>query len=162
MERSNDTVYGWDGITIFELEAKEYGIRIKDLHAVIRPGTFELNYENDMGGLPVMKIEDLYIPVFDIHSILGLKKKLSTSKSRIIIVDPDDLVFGFEADSVVEMMTFNPGQEMPEFRKNDSNSLPFTAGSLLIGKREIILPDLEKIAANISAICGSCHAENEN
>lgn len=161
MNGINETVCGCDAITIFELDGKEYGIKIKNLHAVIRLGTFELVYDNIQGGFPVMQIEDLVIPIIDIHKILGLKKKPGTSKSRIILVDPNDLVFGFEVDNVVEMLTFNPGQGTSGIFTPENCGFTFLAGRLSVGVREISLPDLEKIAANIRSVCGNCYVVNE-
>jgi chemotaxis signal transduction protein len=154
MNSSNEPVCRWDGITIFELDQKEYGIEIKNLHAVIRPEILELKYGDNPGVFQSVKFENAEIPIIDIYKIMGLKNKPKTSKARIIIVDPNDLIFGFEVDNVVEMLTFNPGKGLTGITLFTNCGPPFLAGKLALGSREILLPDIEKMALNILTISG--------
>jgi len=91
----------------------------------------------------VLNLRGNVIPVINSHLRLQLSVTTPTEKSRIIILNVDDLVVGFIVDEVIEVITLS--KEMLEKPQLVEGSYRFIKNIGKINDRVIIILDLDKI-----------------
>lgn len=131
------------GLVIFELDNKEFCADIKDISAILNPKETEKT-SNELNQKKGIKLNDTLIPLIDLHKLLGLKYKKRSKDIRIILVDYDDKLFAFFVEKVKEIFTVSASF------KNKMNFIPGTEkyllGKLCYERREMLLPDFQKIS----------------
>jgi chemotaxis signal transduction protein len=147
MVENTTTIDTLTGLVVFALDGKEYCADIKDISAIINPNELKESV-NLRVNKPVIRINDLQIPIVNLHKYFGLKESGIESDKRILTVEPENNIFGFMVDKVKEIFTMNK-----EF-KNKIEFIPFDKESYLIGVlnyegRSLYLPDFNTVYKSI-------------
>lgn len=131
------------GLVVFELDNKEFCADIREISAILNPREIE-KIGNDISQVPSIRLNEVVIPVIDLHRILGLRYRKKSRDIRVILVELDDTMFAFMVERVKEIFTISTSLK---------NKMSFVPGSqnYLLGKlcyegREMLMPDFKKIS----------------
>jgi chemotaxis signal transduction protein len=93
------------GLVIFEIAGKEFCADIKDISAIINPA--ELKLSSDIGSADEHQvlINNLNIPIVDIHKLYGFEQKDGNGEKRILLLEIKNKMFGFFVEKVKEIFT---------------------------------------------------------
>lgn len=137
------------GLIIFEVANQEFCLDINDLSAIINPSELKekipLNSEAEIN----VNLNRQNIPVFSSKQLFGFKQKEShLEDTRILLVEPNNKVFGILVEKVKEIITLS--REL----KNKLKFIPLKGRTNLIGvlryeDRSIYLPDIKKLMLQI-------------
>ena len=113
--KSEDNVSEIQMVT-FCVEEENYAVSVSEVKEIILPiSTFPVpGMQDPVKG--VINLRGEIVPVLDIHSILGVKKRVkekTASKKRFIILDSKDGGVGFEVDRVIEVVKFKEEKIQP-------------------------------------------------
>lgn len=130
------------GLIVFEMEEKEFCADIKDISAILNPQELKTE-ESDIYSLSSIKLNEIDVPIIDLHKFLGVQFNKDSKDIRVMLVETDERLFGFIVERVKEIFTMNK-----EFRSK-LNFIP-GEGKFIIGRinyegRELLLPDFKKI-----------------
>lgn len=147
MVQNTTTIDTLTGLVVFTLNGKEYCADIKDISAIINPNELK-EAVNLHGSKPFIRINNLQIPIVNLHKYFGLEESGIESNKRILTVEPENNIFGFMVDKVKEIFTMNK-----EF-KNKIEFIPSDKESYLIGVlnyegRSLYLPDFNTVYKSI-------------
>jgi chemotaxis signal transduction protein len=130
------------GLVVFALGSKEFCADIKEISAIINPNEMKeaVDLQSDK---PSVSINNLRIPVINLHSYYGLTSSGPDEDKRILAVEPENEIFGFVVDKVKEIFTMSKDfKEKLEFIPNEEE---FLAGVLKYEERTLHLPDFKKL-----------------
>ncbi|MDR3666839.1 MAG: chemotaxis protein CheW [Ignavibacteriaceae bacterium] len=132
------------GLVVFEISEMEFCTDIKNVSAIINPN--ELNQPGLFANSePKIQINDLIIPIIDIHHFFGVKHKERSKDNRIILVEIQDKVFGFFVERVKEIFSMSKGfKNKMKFSTGYEND--YLLGKLIYESRQFLIPDFSKIA----------------
>ncbi len=143
------------GIYIFRISGLEFCVNVRDVYIVKRLADLDTrkNILSDNGEF--LNLYNFNIPLIDISKYFDIsEKEWSDSRMIIIIKHPGerdylDKTYGIMADEVTEIISIDRknGINKPKFVPAEGN--PFLSGSVLLGDREILLPDFSKIASAV-------------
>jgi purine-binding chemotaxis protein CheW len=135
------------GLVIFEIGGLEFCADIRHISAIINPS--ELKQEENLAAdkNSHISINNLDIPLIPLQKYFNLEMKPKNEDQRVLIVEPDDILFGFFVERVKEIFTmsrefkdkliFSPG------RDNE-----YLSGILNYEGRKLYMPDFTKILSN--------------
>jgi chemotaxis signal transduction protein len=132
------------GLVVFEISEMEFCTDIKNVSAIINPN--EINQPSLFAAKdPKIQINDLIIPIIDIHNYFGVEHKVKTKDNRIVLVEFQDKVFGFLVERVKEIFSMSKGfKSKLKFLTGYEND--YLLGKLIFEGREFLIPDFSKIA----------------
>lgn len=131
------------GLVVFEISDKEFCTDIRNVSAIINPN--ELNQLSLSSKDPKIQINDLIIPIIDIHKLFGADHKSKSKDNRIILVEIQDKVFGFFVERVKEIFSMSKGfKSKLKFSTGHEND--YLLGKLDYESRQLFIPDFSKIA----------------
>jgi chemotaxis signal transduction protein len=131
------------GLVVFALGSKEYCTDIKDISAIINPNELKeaIDLQSDK---PFIRINNLQIPILNLHKHYGLKVSGSDEDKRILAIEIDDDIFGFLVDKVKEIFTMSKDfKEKLEFFPVEKEL--YLAGVMKYEGRSLYLPDFKKL-----------------
>jgi chemotaxis signal transduction protein len=131
------------GLVVFALGSKEFCADIKDISAIINPNEMKeaVDLQSDK---PSVSINNLRIPILNLHSYYGLTSSGADEDKRILAVEPENEIFGFVVDKVKEIFTMSKDfKEKLEFIP--FNEEEFLAGVLKYEERILHLPDFKRL-----------------
>jgi chemotaxis signal transduction protein len=135
------------GLVIFEMGGREFCADIRHISAIINPA--ELKQEENLHAEvdPYISINNLNIPVISIHKYFSLEIKPEKEDQRVLIVEPDDILFCFFVERVKEIFTMNKDfKDKLTFTPGKENE--FLAGILYYENRTLYMPDFNKIVTS--------------
>ncbi|MFA5879110.1 MAG: chemotaxis protein CheW [Candidatus Margulisiibacteriota bacterium] len=133
-------------ILIFIVHDQEYAMEIDYVKEVIK--TVEIN---PLPQVPdyvkgIINYRGKLIHIFEIKKLLGQKKILHDDQKKIIIVNINNLVFGFLVDDVIEVKTLNENQiDLPKDLLDENFDAIFFNGIIKLEARIIYLLNIESI-----------------
>jgi chemotaxis signal transduction protein len=132
------------GLIVFEISEIEFCTDIKNVSAIINPN--ELNQPSLSSSKdPKIQINDLIIPIINIHKFFGVEYKSKSKDNRIVLVETQDKVFGFFVDRVKEIFSMSKGfKSKLKFTTSHENN--YLLGKLNYESRQLLIPDFGKIA----------------
>ena len=132
------------GLVVFEISEIEFCTDIKNISAIINPN--ELNQPSLFAAKePKIQINDLIIPIIDIHKYFGVEHKSKSMDNRIVLVEIQDKVFGFFVERVKEIFSMSKGfKSKLKFSTGYEND--YLLGKLNYESRQLLIPDFGKIA----------------
>ena len=132
------------GLVVFEISEMEFCTDIKYISAIINPN--ELNQPNILNTKdPKIQINDLIIPIIDIHKFFDVAHKSKSSDNRVILVEIQDKVFGFFVERVKEIFSMSKGFKS-KLKFSAGNESDYLLGKLNYESRQLLIPDFSKIA----------------
>jgi chemotaxis signal transduction protein len=131
------------GLVVFEISEMEFCTDIKNVSAIINPN--ELNQPSLFNSKdPQIQINDLIIPIIDIHKFFGVEHKSKSKDNRIVLVEIQDKVFGFFVECVKEIFSMSRGfKSKLKFSTGFDND--YLLGKLNYESRQLLIPDFDKI-----------------
>lgn len=135
------------GLVVFEISETEFCTDIKNVSAIINPN--EINQPGLFDSKePKIQINDLTIPIINIHKLFGVEQKSKSKDNRIILVEYQDKVFGFFVERVKEIFSMSKGfKNKLKFSTGYEND--FLLGKLSYENRQLLIPDFNKISSDI-------------
>ena len=132
------------GLVVFEISEMEFCTDIKNVSAIINPN--EINQPSLFASKnPKIQINDLVIPIIDIHNYFGFEHKSQSKDTRIVLVEIQDKVFGFLVERVKEIFSMSKGfKSKLKFSAGYEND--YLLGKLIYESRQFLIPDFGKIA----------------
>ena len=132
------------GLVVFEISEMEFCTDIKNVSAIINPN--EINQPSLFAADdPKIHINDLVIPIIDIHNFFGVEHKSKSRDNRIVLVEIQDKVFGFFVERVKEIFSMSKGfKSKLKFSTGYEND--YLLGKLIYESRQFLIPDFSKIA----------------
>lgn len=143
------------GIYIFRISGLEFCVNVRDVYIVKRLADLDIRKYILSNSGEFLNLYNSNIPLIDISKYFDILDK-EWSDSRMIIIikhqgekDYVDKTYGIMADEVTEIISIDKknGIIRPKFVPSEGN--PFLSGSVLLGDREILLPDFSKIASTV-------------
>jgi purine-binding chemotaxis protein CheW len=132
------------GLVVFEISDMEFCTDIKNVSAIINPD--ELNQPSLFAATdPKIQINDLIIPIIDIHKFFGVEHKSKSKDNRIVLVEINDKVFGFLVESVKEIFSMSKGFKS-KLKYSNGYENDYLLGKLDYESRRLLIPDFSKIA----------------
>jgi purine-binding chemotaxis protein CheW len=131
------------GLVVFEISEIEFCTDIKNVSAIINPN--ELNQPNLFASKdPKIQINDLIIPIINIHKFFSIEHKSKSKDNRIVLLEIQDKVFGFFVDRVKEIFSMSKGFKS-KLKFSNSNENDYLLGKLNYESRQLLIPDFGKI-----------------
>ena len=109
-----------NGLVVFYLANELFCVDIDDVFAIVNPADFPQNIKNSFLVKSNLDIDNLTIPIIDLHAFFGLKNGKITETCRFICIERNKHTFAFVADKVHELITLD---------NNTKNKLQVTAGT---------------------------------
>jgi chemotaxis signal transduction protein len=132
------------GLVIFEIGGREFCADIKHISAIINPAELKQDENIYAAENPYIRINNIDIAVIALQKYFDVEMKKGNEDRRILIVEPDDVLFGFFVERVKEIftmsrefkdkLTFSPGKEDE-----------YLTGILHYEGRSLFMPDFNKI-----------------
>lgn len=95
--------------------------------------------------LGVAHIRGTIYSVVDLHGFLGLPPAPITAHTRLLVVTMRDMAVGLMVDSVTEMRPLDDAQAQDYAAPPPDWAAPYTARTLMIGGRAVVLLDPERL-----------------
>lgn len=143
------------GIIIFKISSVEFCINVKDVYVIKREEEFEHLRDSGSNGSAYITLYNINIPIIDISKNFDLPDDTGSDHRMILIVrhhsEEDELekTFGIKVDEVIELVTTEDNNDNYLLKFVPSSENPFLSGSIILGTRQILLPNFSKIAANL-------------
>lgn len=131
---------------VFDLADECYGVRISDVHEIIRMQdiTRVPNTEEFIEG--VINLRGKIIPVIDLRKKFGLQIKSDYKHARIIVVKVEDNTIGMIVDGVSEVLQILPSSiESISSLVSSQVDTEFLSGIAKVESKLIIMLDLQKV-----------------
>lgn len=95
-------------LVIFEINQTLLGMDVEYIQEVIKFSELTpiLGAGNQLEGL--IELRGIVIPVFDLHRVLQMQRPPIGTKSKIMIIEKSNYLFGFIVDHVREIKSFHP------------------------------------------------------
>ena len=131
------------GLVVFEISEMEFCTDIKNVSAIINAN--EINQPSLFAAKdPKIQINDLIIPIINIHNYFGVEHKAKSKDNRIVLVEIQDKVFGFLVERVKEIFSMSKGfKNKLKFSTGYEND--YLLGKLIYEGRQFLIPDFSKI-----------------
>jgi purine-binding chemotaxis protein CheW len=140
-----DTLAADIKLIVFQLNDKEYAIPVNHVQGIEKvehitrvPGT-----EKFIKG--VINLRGVITPIIDLRSRFGLDEENFTDSTRVIIVSVNDLEVGFIVDLANDVIDIPVASIEPPPEVVGVKEVEYINGVAKIGKRLLILIDLEMI-----------------
>jgi purine-binding chemotaxis protein CheW len=132
-------------LVIFKIANAEFGVPIRQVQEVIRPGSIvrvpgALDFVEG-----IMDLRGKVLPVVDLRRHFGLEAAQSTAASRIIVVDIGDMTVGLIVDAIVEVLRLPATAIEPPPRIISGVDSRYVQGIGRKDRRLLILLDLDRI-----------------
>lgn len=142
---SIDILLSIPGIVIFNIADKEFCADIRQVYKIIKMNESDFAASQLSGSSQYICINDIKIPIIDMHKFFGLKKPKRTTDSRVLFVEVNNTIYGFVVEKIKEFMAISK-----KFSIDDQSTLKhkysfFLKGIFDYDGRKISLPDFQKI-----------------
>lgn len=135
------------GLVIFEIGGLEFCADIRHISAIINPTELKQEGNLQVDQHPHISINNLSIPVVSLQKYFNLDMKTKTDDQRVLIVEPDDILFGFFVERVKEIFTMSREfKDKLTFSQGRDNE--YLSGILNYEGRKLYMPDFNKILSN--------------
>lgn len=141
-------------IIVFQLKEKEYAIPVDQVRSIEKvqhitrvPGV--ASYING-----VINLRGLVTPIVDLSKRFGLEETEDTENTRIIIAVLDDLEVGLIVDAANDVLDIQRDSIEPPPEIVGGTNAEYINGVVKIGRRLLILLDLEKVMNGVQPING--------
>ncbi|MBU3914252.1 chemotaxis protein CheW [bacterium] len=134
-----------DKYLTFRLEPEEYGVSIKYVIEIIVLQSITEVPDTPAFVNGVINLRGRVIPVIDVRRRFGLDTREYDERTCIVVVDIDGIAVGLIVDTVNEVVDIPGDQVDPAPRTHSGVESSYIQGMGKIGKKVIILLDVEKV-----------------
>lgn len=132
-------------LATFKLRDEEYGIEIDRVKDIITVPTITPVINSPYAILGMMNLRGNLIPVMDLRQRFNIEVLEYTRKSRIMVVEIEDMQIGLLVDQVTQVIKVNE-EQLEDAPKHDAHiEEAFITGVCHLEERLIILLEIEKI-----------------
>ncbi|HZG61071.1 MAG TPA: chemotaxis protein CheW [Anoxybacillus sp.] len=135
-------------VIVFQLKDKEYAIPVQQVRSIEKvqhitrvPGT-----PNFVKG--VINLRGVVTPIIDLRTRFGLEEATISENTRVIIIAFDEIEVGFIVDAANDVVDIPTDSIEPAPEVVDATQVDYINGVAKIGKRLLILLNLEKVLNN--------------
>lgn len=104
MGNTNSNLFFFKGLIVFWLNDLLFCTDIRDAFAIVNPSDFPNLVRDSILKSPNIDVENLTIPIVDLHPLFKLKKSSITTLSRFICMEMNEHTFCFITDKVEELI----------------------------------------------------------
>lgn len=140
-----DILLSIPGIVIFNIADREFCADIRQVYKILKVNEAEFATNNDAVNLQYICINDIKIPIIDLHKVFGLKKSKRTSDSRVLFVEVNNTIYGFIVEKIQEFMAITRKFNIEDLSSAKQKANLFLRAVLDYDGRRIALPDFQKI-----------------
>lgn len=138
-------------LVTFVLEKEEFGVPVRSVREIIRVSEITRVPQAPVHIRGVTNLRGRIIPVVEIRTRIGLNAATVGYLSRILLVEAHDRVFGLLVDAVTEVLKVPASSVTPAPPEVlSSASAEYLVGVAQLGKRLIVLLDLDRVVTGIS------------
>ncbi|HET8760533.1 MAG TPA: chemotaxis protein CheW [Nitrospiria bacterium] len=131
----------------FRLDNEEYAVRIRSVREIIRPTEITPIPRSPADILGIISLRGTIVPIFDLRRRLGLPRRESDHKSRIVVIVIDGAPVGMVVDQVTEVIMADPeGLEPPPTTMGEQEA-SFVTATLRHRERLLGVLHLERLVA---------------
>lgn len=139
-----DILLSIPGIVIFNIADREFCADIRQVYKILKVSEAELA-SGDSVNLQYICINDIKIPIIDMHKFFGLKKSKRTGDSRVLFVEVNNTIYGFIVEKIQEFMAITRKFNVEDLSTAKQKANLFLRAILDYDGRRIALPDFQKI-----------------
>jgi len=145
---SQSTVDSREVYVVFLIAGKEYGIALDVVFSILNPlGDYSLT-ERFTIGTDSIKIGKEEIPIISFYELNNIKSPPHSQRTRIIIVNSDDLKAAFYVEQVKDFISSDTKNFFNRKRISRAEQ-PYINWQIIYDKRYILLPDFDKMLEKI-------------
>lgn len=140
-----DILLSIPGIVIFNIANIEFCADIRQVYKILKVNEIDYKSSAASESPQYICINDIKIPIIDMHKFFGLKKTKKTTDSRVLFIEVNNTIYGFIVEKIQEFMAITK-----KFNIEDHSSLKqkynfFLRAVLDYDGRKLMLPDFQKI-----------------
>lgn len=133
-----------DEFVIFSLDDQEFGVDIKSVRTIERPGKITRVPKAPIFLDGVINLRGEIIPVADLRKLLGFEPKNIDSLTRVIIVEVDDYSMGMIVDRVYDVERIK-SEDVDTSQKFLNNTDLYIKGIANLNGRLVTILEVEKM-----------------
>lgn len=133
-----------DEFVIFSLDGQEFGLDIKSVRTIERPGKITRVPKAQKFIEGVINLRGEIIPVADLRKFLGFQPKNIDTLTRVIIVEIENYSMGMIVDKVYDVERIRPSDVDTSQKFFDNNNL-YIKGIANINGRLVTILEVEKM-----------------
>lgn len=132
-------------ILIFRLSSEWYAIELGDVKEIVKLSkiTYLPLAPKQISG--IINLRGRIFSVTDLKKVFNLAKEELSENSRLIMIESDNMETGLCADEVTTVANISPDKIDPPINTISSDIKNFIRGEIRIGKKIIILLNLEQL-----------------
>jgi chemotaxis signal transduction protein len=134
----------FNGLVVFYLKDKLFCADIDDVFAIVNPADFPQNIKDSFIIKSNLDVENLLIPIIDLHALFGLKNGKITPTSRFICMERNKQAFAFIVDQVEELITLKT-KISEEFEFIETKNEKYISGKVKYRGTLFYLPNFEQL-----------------
>lgn len=131
----------------FRLDNEEYAVWIRSVREIIRPTEITPIPRSPADILGIISLRGTIVPIFDLRRRLGLPRRESDPKSRIIVIVIDGAPVGMVVDQVTEVIMADPEELEPPPTTMGEQEASFVTATLRHRERLLGVLHLERLVA---------------
>jgi|GEM_PF-2881513 len=140
-----DILLSIPGIVIFNIADKEFCADIRQVYKILKLNETEFAVSQPSNNYQYICLNDIKIPIIDMHKFFGLKKLKKSSDSRVLFVEVNNTVYGFIVEKIQEFMAITRRFNVEDLSSAKQKYSFFLRAILDYDGRKLALPDFQKI-----------------
>ena len=132
-------------VIVFQLKDEEYGIPVQQVQSIERMMHITRVPKVAKFVKGVMNLRGVVTPIIDLRKRFGIEEVSYTESTRIIIVGVNDMEVGLIVDAANDVIDIPEGAIEPPPEVVGSVEVEYLKGVAKIGKRLLILLNLDKV-----------------
>jgi purine-binding chemotaxis protein CheW len=135
-------------VIVFQLKDKEYAIPVQQVRSIEKVHHITRVPRTPDFVKGVINLRGVVTPIIDLRKRFGLEEAALSENTRVIIVTLDEIEVGFIVDAANDVVDIPTEAIEPAPEVVDAVQVDYINGVAKIGKRLLILLNLEKVLSN--------------
>lgn len=140
-----DILLSIPGIVIYNIANQEFCADIRQVYKILKISETDSASSQTSGSSQYICINDIKIPIIDLHKFFGLKKPKRTTDTRVLFVEVNNTIYGFVVEKIQEFMAITKKFNIEDISTVKQKYSFFLRAVLDYEGRKISLPDFQKI-----------------
>ena len=132
-------------LIIFQLKGKEYAIPVSEVRSIEKVQHITRVPSSSHFVKGVINLRGVVTPIIDLRSRFGMEEDAYSDSTRVIIVALEDMEVGLIVDAANDVLDVQTESIEPQPEVVGSEEADFISGVVKVGKRLMILLDLEMV-----------------
>lgn len=141
----SETVVADLKLIIFQLKGKEYAIPVSKVRSIEKVQHITRVPSSTHFVKGVINLRGVVTPIIDLRSRFGMEEDVYSDSTRVIIITLDTMDVGLIVDAANDVLDVQTDAIEPQPDVVGSEEATFISGVVKVGKRLMILLDLEKV-----------------